>query len=89
VLLFLIGALRAVVEMLGLCFIGQGFLYLLVGRKRANNPVYQLLSLITRAPRKLCARLLPARSPSLLVAICTFLILGFFWIGLALLRKFH
>lgn len=87
--IFLVGALRAIVEMLGLCFIGQAFLYLLAGRKRANNPIYQLLALITRPPRKLCARFLPARSPELLVAFCTFLILAFFWLGLALLRKFH
>lgn len=86
---FLVSALRAIVEMLGLCLIGQGMLYLLAGQKRQANPVYQLLALLTRAPRKLSARLLPCGSPDTLVGICCFLILAFLWIGLALLRKFH
>ena len=59
-LLFLIGALRAIVEMLGLCCLAQGFLYLLTGQKRASNPIYQLFALITQAPRRLVAFLLPA-----------------------------
>ena len=58
-LLFLIGALRAIVEMLGLCCLAQGFLYLLTGQKRASNPIYQLFALITQAPRRLVAFLPP------------------------------
>ncbi|MBS1159347.1 MAG: hypothetical protein H6R15_1766 [Proteobacteria bacterium] len=86
---FLIGALRAIVEMLGLCLIGQAVLYLLSGQRRHANPVYQLLDLLTRAPRQLCARLLPANSSQILIAIGSFVILAFLWLGLAWLRKFH
>lgn len=88
-LLFLLGALRAIVEMLGYCLLGQAVLYLLAGNKRAANPIYQLLSLITRPPRQLCARLLPAGTSSLRVASLCFAILVVLWIGLAWLRKFH
>lgn len=86
---FLIGALRAIIEMLGLCLLGQAFLYVLAGQKRQANPVYQLLSLLTRAPRNLCARLLPANSSGILVGSCSFLMLAFLWMGLAWLRNFH
>ncbi|MFZ2266580.1 MAG: hypothetical protein WAV95_03295 [Azonexus sp.] len=88
-LIFLLGALRGIVEMLGYCLLGQAFLYLLAGPKRASNPIYQLLSLITRPPRHLCARLLPTGSSGLLVGIICFVILVLLWIGLAWARKFH
>ncbi|MGE5470962.1 MAG: hypothetical protein ACM3X0_09225 [Bacteroidota bacterium] len=87
--LFLIGACRAIVEMLALCLIAQGFLYLLAGRKRGGNPVYQLFALITRGPRQLCARLLPCGASVSQVGIVCFLILAVLWVGLAGLRKFH
>lgn len=86
---FLLGALRGIVEMLGYCLLGQGFLYLLAGKKRASNPIYQLFSLITRPPRKLCARLLPVGSPDLLVSVVCFAILVLLWLGLAWARKFN
>lgn len=56
---FAIGALRAIVEMLGLCLLGMGAMALLAGAGRQGNPVYRLFELITRAPRQLVARLLP------------------------------
>lgn len=86
---FLLGALRAIVEMLGYCLLGQAFLYLLAGKKRQGNPIYQLLSLITRPPRKLCARLLPNGSSGMLVGMFSFAILVVLWLGLAWLRNFH
>lgn len=86
---FLLGALRATVEMLGYCLLGQAFLYVLAGRNRLSNPIYQLLALITQPPRKLCARLLPTASPGWLVGVLCFAILVVLWLGLAWLRNFH
>jgi len=86
--LFLLGALRAIVEMLGLCLLAQVILYLLAGPRRANNAIYQLFALITRQPRRLVARMLPAHATSKTVAIATFFLLLCLWIGLALARKF-
>jgi hypothetical protein len=85
--LFLIGALRAIVEMIGLCLLAQGGLYLLAGQKRAGNPIYQLFSLLTRPPRQLLARLLPAGASAVTVGIACFVLLFLLWIGLALIRK--
>ncbi|UCV21373.1 hypothetical protein [Ferribacterium limneticum] len=86
--LFLISALRAIVEMLGLCLLGQGVLYLIAGRQRAGNRVYQLFALITAPPRRIVATVLPRSASNLLVGIFTLVIVLILWLGLALLRKF-
>lgn len=85
---FLIGALRAIIEMLGLCLIGQGTLALLVGRGRCSNPVYQLFALITRPPRALLAKLFPKAASESSVGMLLFVFLLLLWLGLALLRRF-
>jgi len=85
---FLIAALRAIIEMLGLCLIGQGMLALLAGPKRHANPIYRLFALITQAPRRLVAHLLPQGVGETTVGLCCFGLLFCLWIGLALVRKF-
>ena len=87
-LLFVIGAVRAIVEMLGLCLIAQGALYLLAGQGRAANPIYHLFSVITAPPRKLLRRLLPAGTTATTSGIVCFALLFLLWAGLAVLRKF-
>ncbi|WP_374418910.1 hypothetical protein [Stutzerimonas kunmingensis] len=87
-LVFVIGALRAIVEMLGLCLIGQGVLYLLAGRGRQQNAMYRFFDLLTRPPRRLTALLLPKRVSGSMVGALAFVLLFVLWIGLAWLRKF-
>lgn len=87
-MLFLIAALRAIIEMLGLCLIGQGMLALLAGSKRQVNPIYRLFALITHAPRRVVAHLLPNAAGEKTIGICCFVVLFCLWIGLALMRKF-
>ncbi|UCV09764.1 hypothetical protein [Dechloromonas denitrificans] len=87
-LFFVIGALRAIVEMLGLCLIAQGTLYLLAGQGRAANPIYQFFSIITAPPRRLVAWLLPQRAGAMTIGIVCFTLLLLFWLGLAVMRKF-
>lgn len=84
---FAIGALRALVEMLGLCLIGQGILHLLAGPGRRSNPVYALFALLTRTPRRLVARCLPGCAPAT-VGGATFAVFLALWIGLAWLKKY-
>lgn len=85
---FLISVARATVEMLGLCMLGQGFLFLIAGRNRGNNRIYQLFELITRPPRQLVAKLIPGVPSAVTVGVLTFVILLLLWVGLALARKF-
>lgn len=87
-LLFVIGALRAVVEMLGLCLIGQGVLHLLAGQRRQQNAIYRFFDLLTAPPRQLAAMLLPARTSGGVVGVVAFGLLFILWIGLAWARKF-
>lgn len=84
----LISAVRAIVEMLGLCLIGQAVLYLLAGSGRQRNPVYQLFSLLTAPPRRLVAALLPSAAGQRTVGIICFVLLLILWLGLAFIRKF-
>lgn len=83
---FLISALRSIIEMLGLCLLGHGVLYLLAGQGRKENRIYQLFDLLTTAPRTLVALLLPVTTNPVLVALMTFVILLLLWLGLAFLR---
>ena len=85
--LFVISALRAVVEMLGCCLIGQATLHVLAGQRRASNPIYQLFDLITTPPRRLLAFMLPSATSRSIGLVC-FVLLLLLWIGLALVRKF-
>lgn len=87
-ILFLIGAVRALVEMLGLCLIAQAFLYVLTGARRTTNPIYQLFDLITRGPRRLVGKALPKSASPIAIGLLSFIFLLLCWIGLALLRKF-
>ena len=84
---FVISALRAVVEMLGLCLIGQGILYLLAGSRRQKNAVYRFFDLLTRPPRQAAAFLLPRGASGFLVGLLALGLLFMLWIGLAWLRK--
>jgi hypothetical protein len=85
-LLFLISAARAVIEMLGLCLVGQAVLYVLAGRSRGSNWIYQLFDLITRAPRHVVGLILP-RANGKTIGVACFAILLLLWLGLAFLRK--
>lgn len=85
---FLISALRAILEMLALCLLGQAILYVLAGRGRRENPIYRLFDLITRPPRQLVAMLLPHSCSALAVGTLAFVIVLVLWLGLAIMRKF-
>ena len=85
--IFIISAVRSVIELLGLCLLGQGVLYVLAGRNRGSNRMYQLFDLLTKAPRKLLASVLPAETGPFVVGTFSFLILLLAWVGLAFVRK--
>ena len=85
-LLFLIGAARAIMEMLGFSLLGLAAMTLLAGERRQENPIYRLFELITRAPRRLAGYLIPGReSPRLAGCLC-FGLLFAVWILLAAWR---
>ena len=85
---FLISAIRAVIEMLGLCLIGQFILFGLAGGSRETNHIYRLFKLITAAPIGLVTRVLPSGCNRGFIAGLTFAILLLLWLLLAFLRRF-
>jgi hypothetical protein len=87
VFIFCISALRSVVEMLGLCLLGQAMLYLLAGKNRDKNPIYQFFALISRRPQQLVAQALPANTSAWFIRVACFLLLFMLWIALAWIRK--
>lgn len=50
-LYFLLSALRAIVEMLGLCLLAQGALHVLAGQGRLENPLYRFFALLSQIGR--------------------------------------
>ena len=84
---FLISAARAIVEMLMLCLLAQGVLYLIAGSHRAKNPVYRFFALITRGPQQCVSRMLPVSRRVGVLPGLTFMLMLFLWLGLAVLRK--
>ena len=85
---FLLSAVRAVIEMLGLCLIAQGILFVLAGRARETNPIFRLFKLITAAPTGMVAHVLPKAVGQGFIAGLTFVILLLLWLLLAFLRRF-
>lgn len=86
--MFLISVLRAIIEMLGLCLLGQGILYVLAGQQREGNRIYQLFALITTPPRRIVAAILPRHTGPATIGMVTFVIVLILWLGLAFVRKF-
>lgn len=59
-LLFLIVALRAVIELLAWLIVGRAALAFLAGRAGADNTILRLFDIVLQPPRALVARLCPA-----------------------------
>lgn len=82
----MIGLLRALVEIAGLFMLAQGGLYLLAGRQRDTNSIYQLFALLTRPVIKLLRRVTPNLIADQHLPVFAFFLLFWLWIALAYLR---
>ena len=87
---FLLRALKAVIEVAGFAYIGQGLVALFSGTRREQNVIYQVFRIVTgpvtRATRFLMPRFIPDRH----IPFVAFWLLLWVWIfaiiGLASLR---
>lgn len=86
-LLWLIGAVRALVEVAGLSLLAQGTVGLLAGSRRGDNPIYRLFQVVTRPVLLLLRRLLLGRVADRQLPAIAFFLLFWLWIALAYLRK--
>lgn len=88
---FLLRALKAIVEVAGFAYLGQGLVALFSGTKRDRNVIYQVFCIVTgpvtRATRAVMPRFIPDRH----VPFVAFGLLLWIWIfliiGLASLRR--
>lgn len=85
--LFVVSALRALVEVAGLFLLGQGALYLLAGRRRDGNAVYCFFRLATQPLLRLVRRITPKIVVDRHLPFVAFLLLFWLWIALALAKR--
>lgn len=84
---FLIGAMRAVVEVALLALLGQGVLALLAGAGRANNPIYRLFRIVTAPALKAARHVTPRRVMDKHLPFVAFLLLFWLWLALAWIKR--
>jgi hypothetical protein len=84
---FLVGALRALIEVAGFALLGRGVLALLVGERRHDNPFYRILAIIS-APAIHAARFMTPRAVADgRVPVVAFVLVFCLWIALAWLKR--
>lgn len=85
--LFVVSALRAVVEVALLSLLGQGVVGLLAGASRQTNPVYRVFLIITNPPVKLTRWMTPRLIIDKHIPFVTFFVLFWLWILLAYVKR--
>ncbi len=84
---FVISALRSLVEVAGLFMLGQGILYLIAGATRENNAIYQLFQVLTRPVIRVVRAITPGVVIDRHIPFVTFFLLFWLWIALAYVRQ--
>lgn len=85
--LFILGVLRALVEVSLLFLLGQGLLGLLAGNRRHNNAIYRLFVIVTSPVLKAVRKISPPQVIDKHLPFVAFFLLFWLWIGLAYLKK--
>ena len=87
--LFILGILRALVEVAMLFLLGQGLLALLAGRGRENNIMYKLFVIITGPVVKAMRMVTPKQIIDRHIPYIAFAVLFWLWIALACLKRLY
>jgi len=87
--LFILGILRALVEVAMLFLLGQGLLALLAGRGRENNTMYKLFVIITGPVVKAMRFVTPKQIIDRHIPYMAFAVLFWLWIALAWLKRLY
>jgi hypothetical protein len=85
---FLLSVLRAIVEVTGFIMLGQGMLYVLAGKSRQHNFVYQMFQIITRPVIKFTRLITPRFVRDDHMPIAAFMLVAWLWIGLAVAKRY-
>lgn len=85
-MLTLIVALKAVIEVALLALAGQALVGLLVGAAREHNPVYRLLEVLSRPPRRVARWISPRIVLDRHMTLVAFVLLAWTWLALTLAK---
>lgn len=85
--LFLLSALRALIEVALLALLGQGAVALLAGARRQANPVYRLFAIVTRPALRLARLIAPKAVIDKHLPLVAFFLLFWLWIFLAWAKR--
>ncbi|MCX7166372.1 MAG: hypothetical protein NTV11_08865 [Rhodocyclales bacterium] len=87
--LFMLGVLRALVEVAGLFLLGQGLLALLAGSRRHDNTMYKLFLIVTGPVVKATRMVTPRQIIDKHVPFISFAVLFWLWIALNWLKRLY
>lgn len=85
--IFILGVLRAVVEVALLALVAQGAVGLLSGSRRSTNPIYQLFQVVTGPAIRLVRKITPKAVIDRHIPYATFFLLFWIWIFLAYAKR--
>lgn len=85
--LFLVSALRALVEVALLALVGQGLVAILAGARRGTNPIYRLFQIITQPVIKGIRFITPRVVVDKHLPFVAFFLLFWLWILLAYVKR--
>ena len=86
--LLLLSILRALVEVTGFIMLGQAILFVLAGKARHQNFVYQMFAIVTKPVIKLTRFITPRFVRDDHIPIAAFLLLVWLWLGLAVAKRY-
>ena len=86
--LFLLSALRAIVEVAGFALLGQGLLAVLAGKARQQNFVYQLFQVVTRPVIRAVRFITPRFILDQHMPLVSFFVLVWLWVALAFAKRY-
>jgi uncharacterized protein YggT (Ycf19 family) len=86
--LFILGVLRALVEVAMLALLGQGVVALLSGARRQTNPIYQLFAVVTKPVIRAVRFVTPKPIIDKHVPFVAFFLLFWLWIFLAWAKQY-
>jgi uncharacterized protein YggT (Ycf19 family) len=85
--LFLVSALRALVEVALLALLGQGAVALLSGSRRTTNPIYRLFAIVTAPVLRAVRWVTPKFILDKHLPVVAFFVLFWLWILLAYVKR--
>src|SRR5688572_9586162 len=86
--LLLLSILRALVEVTAFIMLGQAILFVLAGKARHQNFVYQMFGIVTKPAIKLTRFITPRFVRDDHIPIAAFLLLVWLWFGLAVAKRY-